>query len=305
MRTFDLKDLRCFLEAAEAGGITRAAKRLNTTQSALSRRLHNLEDDLGVKVFIRESNGVRLTQAGRRLQRLAGPLLENANRVWEAVAAEKRDAAQQINVGMVAGVSQTIHSAMKRFGHSHKAVRVNVKEGSSEHLQNLVVSSDLDLAITTNPRITKGLKLMPLWREAVYIVAPKARIRGKKLNLNNLKDLPFILATRSPGLRETLRSAFEREGVAFDVAFEIESLSTIRRMIAGGEAYSVLAYPTIANDIDALGIALCRLPDVYVTRALIRKNHEVRSPAVRTFLRALQQEADEIIRTKEWAFAAE
>jgi len=304
MGTFDLKDLRFFLETAEAGGITRAAKRLNTTQSALSRRLHNLENDLGVRVFVREANGVRLTEAGRHLQRLGGPLIDQANRVWDAVASNKSSDARQINIGMVAGVSKTVQSAMKRFNRENPNARFNLKEGSSEHLQSLVDSNDLDLALTTNPRAAKGLEITPLWREALYIAAPRSHARGKKIKLSSLNDLPFILATRSPGLRETLKAAFEREGVQFKVAFEIESISTIQRMIAEGEAFSVLAYPTIGNETKALDISLHRMADVYVTRALVRKNRSFRSPNLRAFMRALQLEAADLIESNEWAFSA-
>ncbi len=302
MRTFDLKDLRCFMEAAALGGVTRAAKRLHTTQSAISRRLHNLEEDLGLTIFVREPNGVRLTPAGRRLQKLAGPLLANADRVWDALASEKQAMARRINLGMVPGVSQVIHSAMKRFGRDHRDINLNVKEGSSEHLHSLVHSGDLDLAVVTNPRRAKGLKLTPLWREALYIAGPASRARGGKLQIRDLKDLPFIVATRSPGFREVLKELFEQAGVDFKVAFEIESIATVRRMIAQGDAYSVLAYPTVASEIDSHAIALHRLPKAYITRTLIRKANGARSPIMRTFIRALDEEADAIIRSEDWAF---
>lgn len=302
MKIFDLRDLQVFLEAAESGGITRAAARLNTTQSSLSRRLINLERELGTPLFTRDARGVQLTPAGARLKRMAAPLLQRAHDIWNAVALDGGSPSDLLNIGMVPGVSKVVQDAVKALRTERRDVTVSLKEAPSEHLQGLVASNKLDLIIATNPQIGKGLILTPLWRERIYIAAPKPRSnKDGKLALKDLADLPFIQASRSPGLRETVKEAFEREGIKFSVAYEIESVATIRRMIAAGEAFSVMAYPTLANQVEADAILTRPLPHAFIERTLVQKRAKVRSRAHNSFVNFLRQQADMTARTHHWA----
>ena len=83
----DLLLLHSFLETADAGGITAAARRLFVTQPALSRRLQQLEADLGVRLFERRSKGVALTEEGRLVAREARDLIERYELMRQNAAA--------------------------------------------------------------------------------------------------------------------------------------------------------------------------------------------------------------------------
>src|SRR5258705_5894364 len=81
----DLTDLHIFRSVVQAGGVTRAAEKLNRVQSNVTTRVHQLEADLGVALFIREGKRLHLSPAGQLLLDYADRLLDLANEAREAV----------------------------------------------------------------------------------------------------------------------------------------------------------------------------------------------------------------------------
>ena len=301
----DLRDLQCFLDVAASGGITRAAAHLHIAQSALSRRLHNLEEDLGVQLFTREWNGVTLTTAGLRLQQMAVPLLAQVDRIRLTLAPNKQLEAGRLQLGMVPGVSRVMHDAVKRFRARHPHIVLSVREGAGELLRAAVISGTLDLVLITNPRRAKGLRLSPVWREAIYIAGPAARARGRNtLGIADVADLPFILASRSPGVRKALEEAFERAGLRFRADLEVDSIATVRRMVAEGSAWCMLPYPSIAAEACSPRIALAAVPGVHITRTLVHRTYSPHSRVLQAFIEVLEDEARALIIKEEWAQAA-
>ena len=82
----DLEDVRTFVEVADSGGLTQAARRLNLSKSMISRRLSRLEDELGAQLLARTTRGVALTEAGATFRRHAETLLADAEAARAAVA---------------------------------------------------------------------------------------------------------------------------------------------------------------------------------------------------------------------------
>src|SRR5262245_28464360 len=85
MRTMELSDLLVFRTVVEAGGVTRAAEKLNRVQSNVTTRIRHLEEQLGVNLFIREGKRLHLSPAGKVLLDYAGRLLDLAREARESV----------------------------------------------------------------------------------------------------------------------------------------------------------------------------------------------------------------------------
>ena len=130
----DLLLLRSFLAVADSGSITEAAERLRVTQPALSRRLQQLEEHLGVTLVERGRKGARLTEIGRLVQGEAQGLVARYEQMRELVSSHQRLEGGTVRIGGGAtAVSFILPEAIAAFQAAHPQVRFQMREaGSSE-----------------------------------------------------------------------------------------------------------------------------------------------------------------------------
>src|SRR6185436_18892398 len=145
----DLRRLRYFVGAADAGSIGRGAARLNVAQPALSRQLRALEGDIGVSLFARGARGLTLTPAGEVLLARARTLLSAyaQARVEAVAAAEGR--AGRLRVGFIATAAQEIFlpRAIQRLRRDHPGITLQLHRMRSDTALAAVRSGDLDVGI--------------------------------------------------------------------------------------------------------------------------------------------------------------
>lgn len=169
----DLRSLQWSLIVARLGGFRRAAHALGVEQSAVSRRVRDLEDDLGVSLFQRGPGGAVATHAGRaflqRVDALVGGLA--------AAVTEARDAGAgqvgRLRIGVSFSlVSDSLFELIRRFHAAHPRVRIEMTEGrASAHLE-AVTNRRLDVAVLPGGMTVAGLDMSVLWRERVLIALP-------------------------------------------------------------------------------------------------------------------------------------
>lgn len=198
----DYRDLQSFVAVAEAHGFRRAAEHLGTEQSALSRRIRALEDQLGVSLFERHHGGVRLTVAGRRFledTRIVFSHLEAAIRTVRAAgyAGEGR-----LKVGVVASISSSfLNILLRAYRAGHPAVAIELIEGEPRvHIAD-VVGRVLDVAFLTGAPQPQGCDAEQLWHEPILaaLSAEDPRARADILRLSDMSADQFIVSRSAPG----------------------------------------------------------------------------------------------------------
>ncbi|MFD0268605.1 LysR family transcriptional regulator [Streptomyces sp. NPDC127106] len=162
----DLRALRCFVAVAEEGHFGRAAARLHLAQPPLSRRIRELETDLGCRLFDRIPTGARLTPAGEVLLIEARDLLERAERARERVRAAESE--REVVLGTVAGAGlDASHAALAVLRTTHPVLRVRLREAPVTDPTGGLRERHADLALTRLPFDTAGLAIRPLGVEPV------------------------------------------------------------------------------------------------------------------------------------------
>jgi len=171
MPGMELRQLRYFVAVAEAGNISRAAKRIYLTQPALSRQIKALEDEIGECLLERQAHSIRLTAAGEALLHEARDLLQHAEQVLERVRAAGRGV--RLRVGYAPSLAAGILSAaVECFTHKHPKARVELSDLSTAEMVTGLESHKLDLALCVEHlQETRALSWKPLakvsWQVAV------------------------------------------------------------------------------------------------------------------------------------------
>ncbi|MEU9409445.1 LysR substrate-binding domain-containing protein [Streptomyces sp. NPDC048281] len=181
----DLRKVRYFAAVAELLHFGRAAERLHIAQPVLSRQIRALEKDLGAELFVRDSHGVTLTDAGRQLVEDARQLLAVAEATRRRVGQAARGG-RRLVVGFRAGVVVT--EALRAFKAGRPDVEVHALRVEWDDQERLILDGTVDIAYVRLPVREEGLELRPLYGEPRVAMLPdRHRLAGKQeISLSDL-----------------------------------------------------------------------------------------------------------------------
>ena len=288
----DLLLLRSFLETAEAGAITPAARHLFVTQPALSRRLQQLEAELGVTLFERSARGVALTEEGRFVAREARDLIERYEHLRAGVAAISNLEVGKVRFGGGAtAVSFVLPDAIAAFQRQRPGVLFQVKEAGSREVERDVADERLELGVVTlpiDPSLVGDFEVTPLVTDRMVLVAAKGHPFAKKKRISAKRlDGEDLVGFESPSaIRSLIDGALRDAGVRMNVVMELRSIPAILRMVATTGRLAFVSKLGIghetdtANDVHALSVT-----GLSINRdlAIIRKANRPLSPVAAEF----------------------
>lgn len=149
----DYKQLQFFLAVCEAQSFRNAAARCYVSQQAISKSLSNLEQELGVQLFVRNQNGVSLTEAGQQLEKLARPHLNQRDEILRQM--RSFHSKQQLHIGYFMGFLQELPPHFfPQFQEFHPEVQLHYHSYTDTEHSRCYRNYDCDLVITTSPLIS-------------------------------------------------------------------------------------------------------------------------------------------------------
>jgi DNA-binding transcriptional LysR family regulator len=247
---------------AEEGGFTRAARRLHISQSAVSRQLKLLEEELHALLLHRGRRGVRLTGSGELLLKAANRIHLDVQEVSSEIsdARELRRGLLRLGGGMTVCM-YVLPRLLKRFRSLYKGVELKVTSGTAETLLKLMRSHEVDLGLLTLPIVAPDLEVRPaLKEELVVVTAPgHALTRAPLVDGKQLGRYPLILYEAGSNTRKVLDQYFLEEEIPASVVMETENVEIIKAMVANGLGITLVAYTAIARDARAGRLAFRRV----------------------------------------------
>jgi DNA-binding transcriptional LysR family regulator len=168
----ELRHVRYIIAAAESGSFRRAAQDLCVEQSAVSRRIRDVEDEIGAQLFRRHSAGVDLTEIGQQFlhqaslgARQIGAALESAS----TIAATGRHLRVGVFGPLTMGFLSELFGAFRR---ERPGTRLRFSEASSPQLIAAVRRGQLDVGVVAEASPGRGYAMMHLWNEPVHLAMP-------------------------------------------------------------------------------------------------------------------------------------
>ncbi len=155
----DLRQLQQFAAVAEELHFTRAARRLNIVQSALSTSIRALEAELGAQLFRRTTRGVQITPEGEALYDKARLILISVREAREVVKATQRLERGRLTVGVVQSLSAFLDlpALLQTFHERHPSIEVRLRQAERSHLVEQVADGRIDLAVLPVVEMPDGL----------------------------------------------------------------------------------------------------------------------------------------------------
>ena len=198
----ELRHLRYVIAADKHHSFRQAASALRLKQSTLSRRIHQLEDELGILLFARHSGGVRPTGAGRDFLRIAEHVIEEINTMVLLAKAESRGEAGSFSVGFYMSLSAGhLRASLLDYVMRYPHVTIRAVEGTRAQLLAELDTGTLDIAIVSGESNLGASQRLPIWTEQIMVALPQThRLAAHDIVYwTDLKRERFLLSCRDPG----------------------------------------------------------------------------------------------------------
>lgn len=267
----DIRQMQYFLCLAQEGNVTRAARRLNIVQPALSMQIAKLEKGLGRKLFERAAHGVSLTPAGEALQQIVDPILKDIDRAREAMAQLDGKVSGRVNIGMITSAAQsTLPASSAKIAARYPDIRLLVCEGYTETMLEWVAAGQLDIAVVNTPNRRTGLTARHILDEEMMLAHGAAADLSlpRTVPYVRLAGLDLVIPSRRHGLRRILDDAAAEAGFTLKPRLEIDTLSAICEVVATTGLVTVLPGIALQAMLAAGRIKAHRLKDPTVVRSV-------------------------------------
>jgi DNA-binding transcriptional LysR family regulator len=289
----DLRQLEILCAIAETGTFTGAGEKLHVSQSAISRQVLLLEDELREPLFIRQGRGAIPTRAGHTLIQLGRRLLEDLT----ATVGQIRDEHDELHgtLRIAGGMTVCLYVfplLLKEFRRAHPRVEIKVITGATPRLIRQLRTGLADVALLTLPVEEPSFVVVPALREELMLVIPPDHplAGGRRVSPKDLAMEPFVLFEPNSNTRRTVDRFFTRVGIEPRVVLETENVEILKALVASGMGLSIIPYQSVVGEVRAGQLACAR-----VAGAVLERETGWAYPRSSHLPRALQ----ELIRTLE------
>lgn len=246
----ELRQLRYFVAACEAGSLLKASARLHVAQPALGQQITALEHELGARLLDRSSRGVTPTEAGKVFLEHAQVVLADAERARLAVRESTSVPSGEVALGLtttvaLAATMPILSACRERL----PQVKLKVVEAYSGFLRERLQSGRLDLALLYDDVQDTRLSRYPLLDDQLVLVTSTRHPLPGKISMTELVQSPLVLPGREHGLRRIIEDACAPLQLELNVVAEIESLNSVKRATEAGIANTILPLGSVAEEV--------------------------------------------------------
>lgn len=293
----ELSSLAAFLVVTETGSISKAARQLHLTQPALSKKLRQLEEELGIRLLERRNQGCFPTAAGRALSHYAEEMKALAESCRRAMGTFQTEISGEIVIGTGTTGTMTILPALiKSYWEKYPGVRLSIVVARTDELVRLVLKGEVDLGLVGKEVYHPKIELIPFAEDEIVLVASaESPLRNAgPLGTEQLALERFVLFAPRTGLRAYIDRILSRLGIEPEIAMESDNIAVIKCMVEAGLGVAFAPYTAVKNEL-AAGTLIrleyaCAPADPVETKRLIgvvvAKNRYM-SPAMQELLKLL------------------
>lgn len=237
------QQLRGFCYTAATGSISKAAKRMNLSQPAVSQQIQSLENEMAVKLFVRRGSRIELTHDGALLYEMATPLIEQMEHLDEQFRL-RRSEVDEGHIEVAAGTSTILYFLPKYVGEFRQAYpKIEVRLHNVTGLEGLeqLRAGLVDFAVGPLMAVPEDIEFHPIVSyEPVVIACLGHPLARKKLSLKEISRYPLILPPRGLSTWNLVDSAFREHGLSYQVAMEVGGWEAIKKYVELGVGISII-----------------------------------------------------------------
>jgi LysR family transcriptional activator of nhaA len=289
MRELNYRHLRYFWAVAHDGNLTRTARRLNLSQSALSVQIKRLEQNVGQALFERRGRSLVVTEAGR-------VALDHADVIFSTGDSLQRtlEGAQQlrtaVRIGAMATLSRNFQITFLQPMLGRQDVDIILRSGSTAELLRELEALNLDIVLLNQPPAKDAVSPFVSHR----IAEQRVSLVGRSDTFDASRDLetlleayPVILPGTDSGIRSEFDALIDRLNVRPEVVAEVDDMAMMRLLVREGVGLAVIPPIVVTDELENdLLTEMCRLPGIAESFYAVSARRKYQNPLVTELLEA-------------------
>lgn len=268
---FDLTDLRLFVLVAEAGNITRGARRAHLALASASERIRGMEEELGVPLLERGRRGVRTTPAGRALVEHARAVQQQMERLRAELGDYARGLRGHVRLfANTAAASEFLPEPLSAFLLSHPNVDVDLEEEQSANIVQAVAEGRADVGIVADTVALGELETFPFRVDRLVLVTAPGHplATRRRVAFTETLDEPFVGLGEGSALQDHLATHAARLGRRPSYRVRVRNFDAICRMVSRGVGVGVIPEAAAQRCQRSTPIRRVRLAEPWALRRL-------------------------------------
>lgn len=288
----DTHTLTAFVAVAKSGSFSLAAHTLFLTQSAISKRIAQLEEQLSTRLFDRIGRTVTLTEAGQALLPRAQFILLELDDAKRALSNLTGEVSGTLSLAASHHISlHRLPSILRSFSQQFPEVELDLRFAESEIAYDGILKGELELAlITLAPQPNAHILSQQIWQDQLCFVVAKSHplAEKKQLELEELANFKAILPDNNTFTYSIAQQLFDSKSLQLNVAMSTNYLDTIRMMVSIGLGWSLLPNTMLGSDLTVLNV---NAQPVSRPLGYIYHRNRTLSNAASNFIQLLQHES--------------
>jgi LysR family cyn operon transcriptional activator len=249
----DLRQLEMFLAVVDSRSFTAAGRQLHVAQSAISRKVKLLEEELGERLFIRAEKKLRLTGPGETLVRHARKVFQDLRTATLEISDMTR--LQKGHLRIAAGITQCAYMlppVLKNFRRLYPGIELEVVTGALDVILPRLRSHDVEMLVATLPVPAADCEVIPLCEEELVVVTSTRHpglFQRRVMDAAEFAEHRLILFSPGTRLRGILDRFFENAGITPRILMEADTPDSIKPFVRIDLGISILPLPIVSADL--------------------------------------------------------
>lgn len=244
-----VRQLEILVAAADAATFSAAARSLGISQPSLSEAVRRMENELGARLFERNTRSVVLTADGRHTVAIAREVVREFRLGLESIADRTRARRARVTVAALPSVAcAVLPAAVRLLLAQHPGTEIALNDVLHERAIALVRDGIADMALTVPPASLDGLDFLELGADVLHLVCRRDHALAAKRRpvWRDFASQPFVALARTSSVRRLTDAAFVHAGVAIEPALEAEQIPSAAAMVEAGLGLTALPGLTLA-----------------------------------------------------------
>lgn len=288
----EIRQLKHFIAAVEAGSLRTACEEVHITHAALSMSLKNLEENLGVQLLIKNRNGITMTNAGEQFMVTAHALLRQLDDLRASLQNTQDNPAGKVRLGLTYAVTNSLAAPLfKRITERFPDISLEIDEGNTTSLERLFENKMLDLMIAYDVIENMSQKCIPLYIEQLYLVSaydPKLELDAE-INCKELEKYPILSSPGTHSMRRSIEKYAFDNGIKLNYLFDFKSPHAALRIVEEGLAHTIAPWDLIYSHVQGKLVTARKIvnPPIERTVCLISSLQEAPTQATNAMVTAI------------------
>lgn len=295
----NLKQLEAFVQVAEGGSFSRAARELYLTQPTVSAHISSLEKELNVRLFVRNTKEVNLSDDGRELYKYARQMIDLEGQIEEKFGSSRKEKKQCITIAASTIPSQyLLPEVLIKFSEKYPEEQLKIIETDSSKVIAQIVDHLAEVGFTGTVLEKKHCKYIPFYKDELVIIAPNTE-KYRRLKEDGGADISWIkkehviMREEGSGTRKEAGKQLKRAGIELselDIIASIENQETIKKSVRQGMGISIVSRLATADEASDGHLLVFPIPYADEGRSInlvYNKNYQLSRSAER-FIRVVK-----------------